>query len=99
MESTSSVGLKGFTMSVQSASHQLCVVLDKYLGGEQGGTSATSKAGGGGECRVGGREGGGALWLGNTSESQPQWWSHGALQRRSEHSLLSTAVSGTRPTQ
>jgi hypothetical protein len=48
MESTSSVGLKGFTMSVQSASHQLCVVLDKYLGGEQGGTSATSKAGGGG---------------------------------------------------
>lgn len=44
MDSTSSVGLRVFKVSVQNASQRLCAVLDKYLGREQGGASATTKA-------------------------------------------------------
>lgn len=42
MDSTSSVG---FTASAHNASCRLRVVIDKYLGGEQGGASAAAKAG------------------------------------------------------
>lgn len=43
MDSTSSVGLRGFTASAYNASRRLWVVIDKYLGGEQGGASAAAK--------------------------------------------------------
>lgn len=44
MDSTSSVGLRGFTASAHNASHRLHAGIDKYLGGKQGGAHAAAKA-------------------------------------------------------